>query len=103
MTTRDEAWSRIFTHIANTGAELDIRIIPLDHKPRTCATCARVQLSTMSREDFDAAESEMSEWMRMEMRKMLLCSRCRNVYYCNVTCQKAHWEVHKLVCKKTKV
>lgn len=27
------------------------------------------------------------------------CERCKNIFYCNVTCQKAHWPAHKLVCK----
>ena len=34
------------------------------------------------------------------------CSRCRavpgagNTYYCNKTCQRAHWKIHKAVCGK---
>ena len=30
--------------------------------------------------------------------KLLLCSRCRNVKYCDRECQKAHWPEHKLTC-----
>jgi hypothetical protein len=26
------------------------------------------------------------------------CSRCRSVAYCNQTCQRANWEVHKRMC-----
>eukprot|EP00976_Prorocentrum_cordatum_P041178 835897-Prorocentrum_minimum.AAC.1 len=26
------------------------------------------------------------------------CSQCRCVFYCNVSCQKAHWKVHKKTC-----
>ena len=26
------------------------------------------------------------------------CSNCQRVYYCNKSCQKRHWSVHKLVC-----
>lgn len=27
------------------------------------------------------------------------CERCKTIFYCNVTCQKAHWPAHKSVCK----
>ena len=29
------------------------------------------------------------------------CAKCRDVYYCNKTCQKAHTKVHKKTCCKT--
>lgn len=29
----------------------------------------------------------------------LKCSRCQRVYYCNLTCQKADWSFHKIICK----
>jgi hypothetical protein len=28
------------------------------------------------------------------------CGGCRNVYYCDQTCQKAHWSVHRLECAR---
>lgn len=31
-----------------------------------------------------------------------LCGWCRRVYYCGPRCQKVHWPVHKLSCKKRK-
>lgn len=31
--------------------------------------------------------------------KLLLCSRCKKVAYCNKECQKAAWKAHKSVCK----
>ena len=28
------------------------------------------------------------------------CSGCKSVRYCNVSCQKSHWNMHKKACKK---
>lgn len=30
--------------------------------------------------------------------KHLTCSQCKVVFYCNATCQKSDWKVHKLIC-----
>ena len=30
------------------------------------------------------------------------CSRCKNSYYCDVTCQQKHWSIHKKTCSKEK-
>lgn len=27
------------------------------------------------------------------------CSRCGHATYCNETCQKAHWKIHKITCR----
>ena len=29
---------------------------------------------------------------------LLACGQCKNVYYCNKDCQKAHWKTHKRCC-----
>lgn len=34
-----------------------------------------------------------------QAHKHLLCSRCRAVWYCDRTCQKADWNNHKLNCQ----
>lgn len=31
---------------------------------------------------------------------LLCCSRCRVVWYCSRECQRAHWKIHKVYCKK---
>jgi len=33
-------------------------------------------------------------------RKHKKCGRCESVFYCNESCQKAHWKKHKKCCKK---
>ncbi len=33
--------------------------------------------------------------------KLHVCGRCKNVRYCNKSCQKTHWKEHKLSCGKT--
>ena len=32
----------------------------------------------------------------------MLCSGCKNVFYCNRDCQKKHWTSHKNDCKNLK-
>jgi hypothetical protein len=32
--------------------------------------------------------------------QMKLCAKCKQVRYCSAACQKAHWKVHKVDCKK---
>ena len=33
-------------------------------------------------------------------RKLLRCSRCKQVWYCSTACQKRHWKQHKPGCGK---
>uniref|UniRef100_A0A7S2K2T2 MYND-type domain-containing protein n=1 Tax=Leptocylindrus danicus TaxID=163516 RepID=A0A7S2K2T2_9STRA len=33
-------------------------------------------------------------------KKLSLCGRCKNAYYCSKECQVSHWEKHKKDCKK---
>lgn len=30
--------------------------------------------------------------------KLMQCSQCRKTYYCNIICQRGHWEYHKAEC-----
>lgn len=39
-------------------------------------------------------------YCRCTVSRQSICSRCKNVAYCNTTCQKAHWKVHKPDCVK---
>jgi hypothetical protein len=34
---------------------------------------------------------------------MMRCARCRNIFYCDATCQKTNWKTHKTVCGKERV
>ena len=52
--------------------------VSLDPSTRRCGVC-----------DMSQAED----------RTLLRCARCRTSLYCGKTCQRAHWPVHKKVCK----
>ena len=42
--------------------------------------------------------------LRLNLPKMLTCSGCRGLHYCNKTCQRAHWKaIHKCMCTGKKV
>lgn len=34
-------------------------------------------------------------------KKLLNCSICKKVFYCNVSCQRSNWEIHKRTCNKS--
>ena len=55
----------------------------------------RISLLTMSSE---AVCSSCS----MSPAKLLRCSGCQSAWYCNSTCQRAHWSSHKAECKRLK-
>jgi hypothetical protein len=56
-----------------------------DASPRFCSCCGLSE---------DPVLDEQVE------AKMLLCTRCTKVYYCNTVCQKMHWPRHKPFCTK---
>ena len=37
---------------------------------------------------------------QLKAPKLLRCSRCLSVFYCNVACQRAHWAQHKSNCAR---
>ena len=45
-------------------------------------------------------ENQFCSKCEQTAEKWKLCGACRNVYYCSVKCQKAHWSIHKIVCSK---
>ena len=36
-----------------------------------------------------------------EQQKLKKCSKCQNMYYCSVECQKKDWKKHKKICFET--
>jgi hypothetical protein len=68
----------LFTNMADADAAL-----PEDRPPclaRRCAGCRRMQAK------------------REETKKFLLCSACRQAYYCSRACQARDWPAHKTQC-----
>lgn len=60
--------------------------------------------SVLSYERMSAENKRMVAPACMTCTNLLLkdamkCAGCKAVYYCNRTCQAAHWPKHKLVCK----
>eukprot|EP00122_Pirum_gemmata_P019972 Pgem_evm2s18682 len=37
---------------------------------------------------------------KLKKNKLLHCSRCKSVYYCNINCQKSNYKQHKNECRK---
>ena len=38
------------------------------------------------------------DYCKLAKRDLLQCSRCMNVRYCNIECQKSAWKTHKIIC-----
>jgi len=38
-----------------------------------------------------------------DTKKLMQCSQCHNVFYCDANCQRAHWAAHRQDCKREKV
>ena len=38
-----------------------------------------------------------------DTKKLMKCSQCRNVYYCDANCQRTDWRAHRKDCKREKV
>lgn len=58
-------------------------------EPRKCSQCLQTRLKVRE-------ESVGRPWLMV--RQMMVCTRCRVTFYCDVKCQRAHWPVHKATC-----
>lgn len=45
------------------------------------------------------SQRKICAFCEKEPPKPMTCGRCQLVRYCDPDCQKAHWKIHKLVCK----
>jgi MYND finger len=81
---RTEAWNKALDKYCDdmdlVGEEREQVIAR--HKANPCAPCGRVGC--------DALESEVREFPR--------CSRCKEISYCGLACQKMDWAAHRPVC-----
>lgn len=58
------------------------------------------QKTPPSNEKEEAIRKKICANCETENPNAKICGRCRLIYYCNSTCQKAHWSFHKTICKK---
>merc|ERR1712062_429584 len=38
-----------------------------------------------------------------DSKKLMQCSGCHNVFYCDANCQRKHWAAHRQDCRREKV
>ena len=78
-----------------------------------CAYCKKTAFEGTGDSTTPASTTEESNETPLLSRAMTLstsainrfsrCVRCRDVYYCNEVCQKAHWKEHKTYCDANKI
>jgi hypothetical protein len=70
------------------------------------------QMLLQSRDTLSDVSKSIEEWKQTNSMRiprcaycnrsdkfLFRCSRCKNVYYDSVECQRAHWSAHKKECK----
>ena len=57
-------------------------------------------LSKLLLNEKDEKEKKIKMCICGKIGKLYKCSLCMNTLYCNIKCQKADYEKHKLVCKR---
>lgn len=61
------------------------------------AVCALVCPRMFPESDTDSVCATCGEQKKSAMKK---CAKCRNTQYCDRTCQRLHWFVHKKECER---
>jgi hypothetical protein len=60
-------------------------------------TRADLQECILSGKSYEERERTCSKCFALNPK--FRCSRCKNTYYCNVTCQRDDYSFHKILCK----
>jgi MYND finger len=81
----EEQWNKIGRHLVSY-AQHALALLP---SPLCCNNPACVNLE------------ETAEW-QLVSRRGSMCAGCRTARYCCTACQRAHWAMHKPVCKALK-
>jgi hypothetical protein len=63
------------------------------------ATRSRHAMPDYECSESDALCSGCERRRKAGEKKLLACSRCKSVWYCNSLCQKGHWRSHKTDCQ----
>ena len=83
-----KAWA-----LANPAAVAELPVVQAD----TVTSTVKASRARSSRSEKVCAECGISGCNLV--KKMSLCSACRQVSYCSPECQKLHWKEHKKACK----
>ena len=86
----------------NTKRDRLITTVPLscDMLAANLPLVAKLQLDCLREHKLTGIMCETCHVREQEQCKFAKCSKCRQVAYCCVDCQKDNWKTHKLSCKK---
>lgn len=65
-----------------------------------CLTKDKMKMGTVARIRLMQSRASMiCQGCRKSKPSMKKCTKCRNVYYCSISCQRKDWSNHNSVCK----
>lgn len=80
---------------------LHVKFVKLGGWTSIRATCSENCQKKIIKEETDDIEFryQCRNCQKCSEKKLKKCSACRKALYCNETCQKEHWSIHKNSCK----
>jgi hypothetical protein len=79
--------------------ETEYSIAELRKEAESLRESIQTQIKTSEPERLKVCEICARTAEEVGKEKLHICGKCRNVRYCSVECQRAHWPIHKPVCK----
>jgi tetratricopeptide (TPR) repeat protein len=92
LTLLDYTLQRMSTGHNADALVLDLNTSDLEH--------TNVNMPVIKSTTNAKSENKQCHYCKKQDVKLMLCSRCKQAFYCSKECQLNHWKTHKLFCQK---